>query len=282
MNLAEMSGKDITFARQDPALSLVELFNPVPKDGERAGGLSYWIRHSDYDIQFAVWQQLDGLDQSVLLAASAMAHIEHEELRANDGGELWDKLEPLEEAQKDKAVVIETTRYKLMQAAGLVNEGRAYERLKNSLFRLSNVTCRVFRGRGEWSMRFLSYGATKEGTIRIALNGRFAKALNHQYDRIDLQERRALNSEPAKIAHAWLSAWMRPGEEREIGIDKLTTKVWGETSDNPNTQSSRRTRLMKAIDKINALDTWRIDVTGRGRRAKATVRQAKVIEQGEA
>lgn len=281
MNLADMSGNDITFARQDPALSLVELFNPVPKSGKRAGGLSYWIRHNDYDIQFAVWRQLDGLDQSVLLAASAMAYIEHEEVRADNGGELWDRLEPIERAKSDKAVIIETTRYKLMQAAGISNQGAGYEQLKDSLFRLSNVTCRVYRGNGEWSMRFLSYGATAEGTIRIALNGRFANALNHQYDRIDLQERRALNSEPAKIAHAWLSAWMHAGEEREIGIDKLTTKVWGETSDNPNTQSSRRTRLMKAIEKINALDTWRIEVTGRGRRAKAKVRQAKVIEQNE-
>lgn len=281
MNLADMSGKDIEFARQDPALSLVSMFNPKPKGEERAGGLSYWIRHSDFDIQFAVWQALDSRDQSLLLAAVAMAYIEHEELRANDGGELWDKLEPLEEAQKDKAVVIETTRYKLMQAAGILDDAAAYERLEDSLFRLSNVTCRVFRNGHQWSMRFLSYGATKDGTIRLALNGRFAKALNKQYDRIDLCERRALKSEPAKIAHAWLSAWMKYGQCQDILLDTLTTHVWGEKSKNPNTQSSRRTRIKKALDKIDGLKAWGVDISGNGRRAKATITRSRMIEQSD-
>lgn len=281
MILENISGKDIEFARQDPALSLVSLFNPKPK-GERPGGLSYWTHHNGYDVQFAVWQALDSLDQSVLLAAIAMAGIEHDELRADNGGELWSKLEPIEKAQRDRAVVIKTTRYKLMQTAGLLNEGAGYARLKNSLFRLSVVTCRAFRGGHEWSMKFLSYGATEDGHIRIALNGRFAQALSQQYDRIDLKERRALKkSEPAQITHAWLSAWMKTGQFKEIGIDTLATHVWGDTSKVASTQTSRRERLIKALKKIDGLVTWSIDVTGRGRRAKARIKRARVLNQND-
>lgn len=282
MSLSEMHGHDIEFARQESALALASLFRPITK-GPRPGGLECWTQFKGVDIHFAIWQALDSRDQSVLLSIIGMAGIEHDEINATHNNDLWHRLEPIEQAKKDKAVVVTTSRYKLIQAAGLSDSGTYYGILEACLRRLSAVSCHAYSKTGDqWSMRFLSYAENADGQLQIALNGRFAHALSSQHSRIELTERRSLKGDASKIAHAWLSAWMRRGESRVIGIDKLANHVWSVESTNSSTKSTRRDLIGKALAKIDGLNTWSVEIYGRGKQSKARIKRSNLIHQSQA
>ena len=280
-SLVEIRGKDVEHARHDPAIALVSLFRPICR-GRRPGGLQLKTEHGGYELRFNVWQALDTRDQSVLLGAIGMAGIEHQNLHSEVTGEtgqqLWLDLEPGKQAQMDRALVVTTTRYALLQAAGIHDRGANYGLLENCLERLSMVGCRVKKDGYDWSMRLLSYAESPDGTIHIALNSRFAEAIAGHHIRVNLEERRTIHGDTAQVAHAWLSAWLRPGATNTISMDKLAEKVWGTEPVRPSTRSSRRDRLSKALYEIEKLRGWRIKVSGRGERAKATITRPRLIE----
>lgn len=277
--LVDHRGGDVDHARQDPALALVSLFRPVCR-GRRPGGLSIEHQHDGFSLKFNVWQALDSRDQSVLLGAVGLAGMLaaagetsglHAEVTHPRGQQLWLDLEPSKQAEVDKAIVVKTTRYALLKAAGLDDKGRNYGLLEDCLERLSMVGCRVRRDGYDWSMRLLSYAGAPDGTLHIALNPRFAEALSGQHVRVSLTERRHLHSDTAQLAHAWLSAWLRQGRSSTIGLDKFAEKIWGAPSKNASTNRGRRERAGKALHEIAALHGWTVDITGRGKKMKATI-----------
>ena len=270
--------KNIDHARHDPALALVSLFRPICR-GRRPGGLQYKTEHDGCELRFDVWRALDTRDQSVLLAAIGMAGIDNQPLGSDAPGEvgkkLWTDLKPAETAEDDRAIVVTTTRYTLLQAAGITDRGQSYGILEDCLERLSMVGCRARQGGDDWSMHLLSYAKRDDGRIHIALNSRFAKAIAGHNVRISLQERRDLEGEPAKIAHAWISAWLHAGNTNAIRLDKLAEKVWGNDPVRSSTASSRRDRISEALAEINALNGWQVKIEGRGQNAKATIKRPK-------
>lgn len=282
-SLVNHRGTDIDHARHDPALALVSLFRPICR-GRRPGGLQFITQHDGYELRFNVWQALDVRDQSVLLAAVGLAGMEHQGLHSDVSGpvgqQLWLDLEPAEQAQMDRALVVTTTRYVLLQAAGMPDQGKSYGLLENCLERLSMVGCRARKDGYDWSMRLLSYAESPDGTLHIALNSRFAEAIAGHHVRVSLQERRTIHGDTAQVAHAWLSAWLRPGATNTIRMDNLAEKVWGAEPVRPATRRSRRDRLHKALDEIGRLQGWSIKVAGRGERAKATITRPRLIESG--
>ena len=163
-----------------------------------------------------------------------------------------------------------TTRYALLQAAGLDDKGRNYKLLENCLERLSMVGCRARRDGYDWSMRLLSYAETPEGQLHIALNARCAEALAGHHVHVSLIERRALHGDTAQLTHAWLSAWLRQGRTNSIRLDRLADKVWGPSSDNASTNRSRRERVAKALQEISK-QGWKVITKGRGASAKALI-----------
>ncbi|GJA79420.1 hypothetical protein KAM354_46560 [Aeromonas caviae] len=179
----------------------------------------------------------------------------------------------------DKAIVVKTTRYALMQAAGLDDKGRNYDLLEDCLERLSMVGCRARKDGYDWSMRLLSYAETPEGQIHIALNPRFAEALSGHHVHVSLMERRELHSDTAQLAHAWLSAWLRQGNSNSIRLDRLAEKVWGPPSKAAATNRKRRERIGKALDEISKLHGWNVKIEGRGVAAKATIKRPLLLEQ---
>ena len=282
MNL--MDKKQVEYARHDPALALVSLFRPLYDTKDRPGGLSIETQHGGLHLKFAIWQALDARDQLVLLTAIGLAGISGQELYADTqngkGQQLWQNLEPSRQAEDDRAIVITTSRYRMLKAIGEGKGGKNYDSLEDCLERLSNVGCRARKEGYDWSMRLLSYSLSPDETLHIALNSRFAAALTGHYVHVSLHERQKLNKDPAKLAHAWLSAWLRPGRTQRISLDKLSEKVWGEATGNTDSAiRKRRQRIKEAIDEINNLNGWRIEVEGKGKRAIAQVFRPNVIEQ---
>ena len=277
--LVEHRGGDVDHARHDPALALVSLFRPVCR-GRRPGGLTIEHEHDGLRLKFNVWQALDSRDQSVLLGAIGLAGMlaavgETNGLGAGvthpRGQQLWLDLEPSANAVVDRAIVVKTTRYALLQAAGLDDKGRNYGLLEDCLERLSMVGCRARKDGYDWSMRLLSYAETPEGQIHIALNPRFAEALSGHHVHVSLTERRSLHSDTAQLAHTWLSAWLRQGGSNSIRLDRLAEKVWGPPSKTASTNRSRRERIGKALDEISKMHGWIVKIEGRGASAKATI-----------
>lgn len=281
-SLVEHRGSDVSFAKQDPALALCSLFRPITK-GRRPGGLRVETDHGGLHLRFAIWQALDTRDQSVLLAAVGLAGLDSDcHLSATSSGpigqQLWLDLEPVMQAKMEKAVVVTTTRYALLQAAGIHDRGRNYGMLEECLERLSMVGCRAQKDGYDWSMRLLSYAENPDGTIHIALNARFADAIAGHHVRVSLDERRQLSGDAAQIGHAWLSAWLRPGRSNSIMVDNFGEKVWGQGNVKDATKRKRRERLLKAVDQIGTLTGWRVKVEGKGKRAKLTCTRPQILE----
>lgn len=285
--LVEHRGGDVDHARHDPALAMAALFRPVCR-GRRPGGQTIEYEYNGLHIKLNLWRTLDSRDQSVLLGiiglagmlatvgetAGLDADVEHPR-----GRQLWMDLEPTERAVTDRAIVVKTTRYALLQAAGLDDKGRNYGLLEECLERLSMVGCRVRKDGYDWSMRLLSYAKTPEGQIHIALNARFVEALSgSHYVYVSLIERRKLRSDIARLAHAWLSAWLRRGGSNSIRLDRLAEKVWGPPSKAAATNRKRRERIAKALDEISNLHGWNVKIEGRGAAAKATIKRPLVID----
>lgn len=279
--LVESCGR-VEYARNDPVFGLVPLFRPLYR-GRRPGGLTIEDERGDLQLKFNIWQALDSRDQSVLLASIALAGVlGRQELHAGNSHcrakQLWQNLQPEDLAMTDQATVVKTTSYALLQAAGMADGTAEYDRLKECLERLSMVGCRVRKYGYDWSMRLLSYAETPEGLLHIALNPRFAEALSGHHVYVSLAERRALHSDTAHVAHAWLSAWLRQGSSNSIRLDRLAVKVWGPPSKSASTNRSRRERIRKALHEVNQLYGWQVKVEGRGVAAKATIKRPTRID----
>lgn len=280
-SLIDLRGADVSFALHDPATALASLFRPVCR-GRRPMGLRVDTEFDGFKLMFTCWEWLDTRDQSILLAAVGMAGIDSQPLSARAPGEigqkLWSDLKPEDEALKGKAVVITTTYYALLEAAGLPTRGADYERVKDILYRLAQVGCRVKKDGYDWSMRVLSYASRPDGTIHIALNERFAQALAGQNVRVSLDERRQIKGDVAQVLHAWLTATTRAGSKGLwMGLDAISARVWGVDAKNASTQRTRRQMLSEALDEIGGLG-WKIEQKGRGARHQVRVTRPKIIE----
>lgn len=277
-----------SFAQIDPAFGLINLFRPNLR-GKRAKRLEFTQVFDKVELKVTCFEELDSADQSILLALSALAGIGGKNLPAGSGKEsaklLWANLSCTYSSTVkggDKtdewpvAVVVTTTRREILRAAGLAIGGNPYKALKSSLERLSSVGCHVTRqvkeGEEAWNMQLLSYFLRADGRVHVALNPRFALALAPaaQNVSVSLEERRQLNSNVAKVLHAWLSAVTRPGSSGiSMGADTLAAKVWGEEAKSDAIARKRRALIIAAVSTMEGKDVgWKFEVTGRGKGLK--------------
>lgn len=272
----------VTFARTDRATATASLFRPITR-GRRPIGLKVFADYEETKLTFTSYEWLDSRDQTILLALIGMAGIESVNITSDASGEigkkLWAGLNPLNSALGDYGAVVETTLYKLLQAAGMNDDTKTYTRVKEIIDRLSQVNCKAQSDGWQWSMRFLSYAFHDDGTLVVALNARFAQALaqGSTYARINLEERRQLDGDIAQLVHSWLNATVRAGNTFRIGIDKLVIRIWGVEAQNDATKRKRRTLVTGALEEIQRLKGWNVSVSGRGVDAKAFIKRPKMI-----
>ena len=267
-----------TFAMTDKAINMAPLFRPSFR-GVRPRGLD--ITHtfnSGMTLRYVNFEALDVDDQSVLLGALGLAGIARKTLDKESQGEisrkLWLALGASDDAMNDESVIIHTSYYQLLDAAGYEDKTgqNRYKQLSERIDRLSQVGCFVRANGLKWSMKLLSFVEDEsDKSIRIAFNGRLAAALVGEKTIISLVERHTLKSDISKLTHCWLSGWAKFGQANRIGVAKLTGNIYGDASSNPATQRSRWAEIRKALAEIDDLPGWTVKIAGKGSKAQAEI-----------
>ncbi|PSR31213.1 MAG: hypothetical protein C7B46_17150 [Sulfobacillus benefaciens] len=180
-----------------------------------------------------------------------------------------DTVRPRGLAQSSPVGVLDTTRYALLQAAGMPVDRGSYQRLTRLLDDLGRMTL-LYRNlvTGESGNDLLIRWNLEEVTdrLRIQINWRLAGAVFGTYWRamIDLDERQALAGDAAKLAHRWLSAHLWPGKSEWILYTTLIRHIWPETDPTtaPASDSAHRVRLHRVktqvVPALQTLPGWEI------------------------
>jgi len=269
---------DLSHARIDRAHALAPgLFRSLgPRDRKKLK-LDITYDYGDGErLEFRGFEPLGVLDMRVFQGLVAMAGPEGKLLQnsatASDVGKrLLDLLyEPADDEIKQAvikptSVVINDSLRRLAREIGAPEDGPGIKRLKKSIERLFSVTIFVQSGRRRIGSRLLSVYASDEDTggLRVAFNPRLAAAvIGGAHARIDLMETRALDSDPARLIHQRLSAFVDPGKSREVSAETLSGYVWPDPADTPRTARSRITKVRKAVDEIRSAAGWNITKTG--------------------
>ncbi|MGE6134225.1 replication protein C, IncQ-type [Aeromonas salmonicida] len=263
----------ILFAQHDPVTAMAQLFRPLV-NGDRRGSINIEVPHLGNTYQFTCFELLDVVDQSILLGIVGIAALQNSDIHAGMSGAvgraLWRDLQPSDDASQEQGIVFETTRREILLAAGLSDAGDNYGRLADSLYRLSQVGCRVKKETVDWSMNLLSYRIIKNpgcDHIHIAMNSRFASALmGGQKVIINLAERRKLTGDVTQLLHARLSAQIHKNQWSPLTkIDTLIIKIWCEQENSYDTSTSthRRRRMLvrDALEQLVALG-WMVKNNG--------------------
>jgi hypothetical protein len=225
----------------------------------------------DLSIGFIGFEQLGADDQSVLFAIAAQigvgANTDDTVIVKKDvNNPVGKKLRLNFEFEGDdtgKTAAKKTTLRSLLIDAGYeAIDGANTNRIKQCLRRLRNAQIRETNETTGWERQsnILSYAFNKKtGETWVSLNPRYSSALfgeSRHFIKVSLFERNCLESEPAKILHAWLSANIRLGGRLGNGngvrIDTLLPHVWGShtMSESRKVVSTRRGRLRDALEEI--------------------------------
>jgi hypothetical protein len=108
-------------------------------------------------------------------------------------------------------------------------------------------------------------GEPESGWIFVALNPEITKAIlgEKPWTRIDLDEVRALSSDPARLLHQRLCAFIDQGKVCGVSVDTLVEYVWPRLGDETTPSASRargqRKQIREALDEIREQCGWSIE-----------------------
>lgn len=262
----------LRYGWHDPAHCLAGLFlSLAPGDYKRGKlDLTYLVGPMGESIRFRAPDPLGAPEMRVLQALTALTR-----LRDNDGNRTVVGEHPTSLAAKvlrrdlsirrvnyddpTPAILVRTS---LRQLASLIGHepsgGGGLRVIREALERLASVTILVRSAPRAGKRRRVRYNLlasyeSEEGganRVHVALNPRITLAILGQAPHavIDLREVREL-SDPAAILHQRLCGWVDPGAQRRVGLDTISSYIWGDT-DVANTRSQHRTRALKALGEI--------------------------------
>ncbi len=163
-----------------------------------------------------------------------------------------------------KSAMVCTTYNALMREAGYSSESKdVRDDMKRYLQNLAAVTC-VLQGEHTEKAadtRLLLYKVDDTtGEIEISLNTRLTSAIigNSRFTIVDMDEARALKTDPARLLHNRLSAVVDVGKSRVFSLDTLMSYVWPEPATG-STMRMRRKAIREALNNISATPNWAID-----------------------
>lgn len=123
----------------------------------------------------------------------------------------------------------------------------------------------------------LNHSVSLPGSLSVLLNPLLSHAVlgaAGNYYRFDLDEARKLKTDVARLLHMKLS-WIRGGEEKRVGMEKLLTYVYGGSIAEGSTLRTRRTAVAAGMNQIAELLGWIIsqedgifEVKRKGERSK--------------
>lgn len=270
---------DLSHARMDRAHALAPgLFRSLgPGDRKRLKlDITYDYGNGE-KLEFWGKEPLGVLDMRVFQGLVAMAGpdgrvLQNSETADDTGQRLLALLYEPAEAEirnavlKPRSVEVRDSLRRLAREIGAPEDGKTLNRIKEAIERLFGVTVMVRIGSKSLGSRLLSFYQSDDdtGSLRVSLNPRLAQAIigGGAHARIDLIEARALTSDPARLIHQRLSAFVDPGKSREITAETLAGYVWPDPADTPRTARSRITKVRKAVDEIRTAAGWNIAKTG--------------------
>jgi len=249
---------DLTHAKHDPAHCLVPgLFRTLMRGERKKTKLDLTYNFGDESLRFTGFEPLDAGDMRLLQGLVAMSGpngmVLSNEPVSDIGKQLRLFLDPKFDAVDKDARVVKSTIGHLLKETGLEDGGKNHKGLMDSLHRLSNVSVLVTQGKRQAMYHLLSYAADMEdGRIMVALNSRITEAVlgNRSHVYIPMHEVRAIKSDPTRLIHQRLCAWINPGKAGKAEIDTLCGYVWTDVSDNVNTMKTRRQTAKKALAEL--------------------------------
>lgn len=262
------------FARLDPALLGLNLFRPLPKRDRTKARLKSFDMKTEYDgrsLRIAGPYTLGSDDLAILFAVLALAGLLGKPIEAANSEAsrtaIIDGLESKGEVVNAVHFRVRTTFYAICREAGLEVSGQTYERITESLWRMSSIIyadlgpikANARRMYASGSQRLLSFSAdeaTREAAIVI--NARFTMVvLGQLYSRVDLKESRALG-EMARLVHFALCMMIRPGRMLRIETDKLVERIYGAPPSSPTQARERRKELRHGLQVLGGLPAWSV------------------------
>ena len=265
---------DLTHARHDRAHVLAPgLFRSLAPGERKKTKLDVTYDFGNGErIEFKGFDPLGVLEMRVLQGLVAMAGpcglvLEDQDRASESGAQLMlDLFEPDPHVQaaklKPASLVVRDSLRRLAREIGMDEGGASVKLIRKAIERMYGVTIFVQVGKRRMGMRMLAAYASDEGTgdLYVALNPRIASAImgSTPYARIDLDEVRRLDGDPARLIHQRLCGWIDPGKSGEVGIEVLSSYVWPDEPANDAAKWKRWGRVRKAISEIAALG-WHIE-----------------------
>ena len=262
---------DLTHARHDPAHCLAPgLFRSLKRGERKKLKLDITYQHGADSIRFWGPEPLGADDLRVLQGLIAMAAVSGDKGRgimlhpepATEGGQqlrLW--LELKWDAIEKDAMVAKGSFRQLAKEIGFADDGgKQLKAIRESIERLWAVSVIIERDGKRQGFRILSDYASDEhdGKLFVAVNPRLAEAIagERQHARINMEEVRALDSDPARLIHQRLCGWIDPAKSGRVTLDSLCSYVWPDEA-NAEAMKKRRQTARKALLELGALG-WTI------------------------
>ena len=170
-------------------------------------------------------------------------------------------------AHAQDAVTVRTTFRELARIMGVGEGGSALAHIRERLRDAARSTFEVQIQEGQHHI-LASAGtpiafAVDEttGQVVVALHPWLARVLLHraQHVLVSMEHMRMLSGDVAPLLLVHLTAWVRPGQKRVVGLDTLAEHVYGSAANTPDERSDRRAAIRRALDQIGVLPNWRID-----------------------
>jgi len=262
-------------AKNHQLIQILPQFKPI-KRGARKKGVerTYVSKDKKTKATIMMFKELDIADQDLLLTTLAIAlPIKRgyliEKTDTENGEvvqELFKKLELDGVLAQYPSIRIETTYYELLKELNKKITKQNYEWLFDSLKRLSATTIMLDTPKFIGSTNLLSfYFDKKTEKLNIAINPINALTLmgdNKGYILNNRYERLTLKNDTAKALHSVLLTLLNTGQKNIFNLDILIEKVYLKNIEEMNTnekKNSRRT-IKKALEKINELQSWEIEI----------------------
>ena len=251
----------LDFARHDPAHCLAPgLFRALRKGERKTAKLDITYEFGDGErLEFSGPEPLGADDLRVLQGLVAMAGPDgillHPEPADEDARQLWLAMDVKFDALKNNSLVVRGSFGMLARETGMTCSGKSYSLIRESIERLFKVSVFVQSGKRRAGFHLLSFVASDDasGQLFVALNPRIAQAIlgERQYARIEMREVRAIKSDPARLIHQRLSAWVNPSSSRVVALTTLAGYVWTGTA-SASTTRKRLERTRKALLELEA------------------------------
>jgi hypothetical protein len=239
-----------THARHDPDLCLTPgLFTSLQKGVRAREKLSASYTVGKRTLEFRGPEPLGVDDMRCLQGLVAMAgSINAPTLTqlSNDplAAQLWSDLTVDGPAAEQQAILIHGSYADVCALVGWSKNGA--RQVRACVERLYTVSVFVEEGAKRSGYRILSFVTTDEArqTLAVALNPTLTAVILNggKHTRIDMAEVRALQTDPARLLHQRLSAFIDPGKSRNLRLETLSSYIWHERA----SEAAQRKRLQRA------------------------------------